>query len=663
METATSSYREKVTPSLSYTVGVDKILVEGKSDFQDILLIQSKCFGRTLVLDNQVQSCETDEACYHETLVHPAMLAHPNPKRVYIGGGGEGATAREILKHKSVETCVMVDLDKKVVDFCREHMTQWNNGVFEDPRFTCYYEDAYQWLVENVKTDADKFDVIVMDICDPLDAGPGWKLYTVEFYREVLQKFLNKGGILVTQSTGVDLSYPGNPEVTDPYLTIRNTFKAVFGEDKVRSYFADIPSFFYPWGFTVGSESAEALATYDRSAEEITAELKQRIGEDKFNALRHYDGITHKHMMALPRAAVQREIHHAFKRKDAVGIVRILLRQDTVSPKNSATALHRLARLKGCSKMLIPVLAEREEVLTKLVSHLEERSVDPQFLSNTLFAWSSTEKAIPRCLSVKAAMALNEGRLVRPLEGQNLANTLWAVASPPAHSEGYSERRDLMEAIVTHVVDACRLRDDKILQLSARELAISLWSLGKAYEQNLLDTTTWLESPTQRLARDVLLAALVNDGEVRPSAFTGRDISNILWSAVTLPSVVPAGVNLVEFLREQILTLAKSSWLTTLDLANITWGIHFSFMLGRNLLRRSFSSKANPFQKCYKALGTTGHYYYDLKELGDSRLERLPLSIRVLLESAVRNCDEFEVKTSDVENILNWSKTSKSQTE
>ncbi|KAF4662705.1 hypothetical protein FOZ61_002264 [Perkinsus olseni] len=306
MDSATSSYREKVTPSLSYTVGVDKILAEGKSDFQDILLIQSKCFGRTLVLDNQVQSCETDEACYHETLVHPAMLAHPNPKRVYIGGGGEGATAREILKHKSVETCVMVDLDKKVVDFCREHMTQWNKGVFEDPRFSCYYEDAYQWLVENVKTDADKFDVIVMDICDPLDAGPGWKLYAVEFYKEVLQKFLNKGGILVTQSTGVDLSYPGNPEVTDPYLTIRNTFKAVFGEDKVRSYFADIPSFFYPWGFTVGSESAEALATYDRSAEEITAELKQRIGEEKFNALRHYDGITHKHMMALPRAVRRR---------------------------------------------------------------------------------------------------------------------------------------------------------------------------------------------------------------------------------------------------------------------------------------------------------------------------------------------------------------------
>ncbi|KAF4718863.1 hypothetical protein FOZ63_012587, partial [Perkinsus olseni] len=134
------------------------------------------------------------------------------------------------------------------------------------------------------------------------------------------------------------------------------------------------------------------------------------------------------------------------------------------------------------------------------VEGLGSYNLSAQFLSNTLFAWSSTEKAIPRCLSMKAAMVLNEGRLSGPLEGQNLANTLWAVASPPAHSEGYSERRDLMEAIVTHV-DACRLSSDKILQLSARELAISLWSLGKAYEQNLLDTTTWLESPTQRLAR------------------------------------------------------------------------------------------------------------------------------------------------------------------
>lgn len=46
--------------------------------------------------------------------------------------------------------------------------------------------------------------------------------------------------------------------------------------------------------------------------------------------------------------------------------------------------------------------------------------------------------------------------------------------------------------------------------------------------------------------------------------------------------------------------------------------------------------------------------YYNLQQLGDSRLEKLPYSVRVLLESAVRNCDEFAVKGKDVENILDW---------
>jgi len=43
-----------------------------------------------------------------------------------------------------------------------------------------------------------------------------------------------------------------------------------------------------------------------------------------------------------------------------------------------------------------------------------------------------------------------------------------------------------------------------------------------------------------------------------------------------------------------------------------------------------------------------------LAELNDKRIERLPYSIRVLLESAIRNCDNFAINESDVENILNW---------
>lgn len=83
---------------------------------------------------------------------------------------------------------------------------------------------------------------------------------------------------------------------------------------------------------------------------------------------------------------------------------------------------------------------------------------------------------------------------------------------------------------------------------------------------------------------------------------------------------------------------------------------------------RAFASSAqpNPFDKSVKSsIDHAGkkHNFYKLPALGDSRIEKLPYSIRVLLESAVRNCDDFAVKESDVEKILDWSKTSKQDVE
>ena len=76
--------------------------------------------GKMLLLDNKVQSAQNDEFIYHESLVQPSMLMHANPKKVYIGGGGELATAREVLRHESVEKCVMVDIDEMVI-LCVNH--------------------------------------------------------------------------------------------------------------------------------------------------------------------------------------------------------------------------------------------------------------------------------------------------------------------------------------------------------------------------------------------------------------------------------------------------------------------------------------------------------------------------------------------------------------
>ncbi|CAF1809829.1 BnaC04g06410D [Brassica napus] len=73
----------------------------------------------------------------------------------------------------------------------------------------------------------------------------------------------------------------------------------------------------------------------------------------------------------------------------------------------------------------------------------------------------------------------------------------------------------------------------------------------------------------------------------------------------------------------------------------------------------------NPFRSILKTLDDGGKFgnYYSLRALNDSRIDKLPYSIRILLESAIRNCDEFQVKSKDVEKILDWENTSPKQVE
>lgn len=111
---------------------------------------------------------------YHESLVHPAMFAHPNPRLVAIIGGGEGATLREVLKHKSVEKAFMIEIDEQMVRVSREHLPGWSDcsnlvgsaaWCMDDPRADVRYENALTWFSDNYANTAssEKLDVIIMD--------------------------------------------------------------------------------------------------------------------------------------------------------------------------------------------------------------------------------------------------------------------------------------------------------------------------------------------------------------------------------------------------------------------------------------------------------------------------------------------------------------------
>jgi len=273
-----------VLPGERASYEVTRVLARAQSAFQDIEIAETRSFGRALFLDGAPQSAEADEFVYHEGLVHPALVAHPAPKRVLIAGGGEGATLREVLRHPSVERAVMVDIDGELVDLCREHLAVMHQGAFDDPRADVVIGDALAYLREST----EQFDAIIIDLTDPSEDGPIGELYSEGFYRLVASR-LAPGGIIVLQA------YTFGPGRTSWQDSIAATLGRVF--PIVRRYRAEVPFFKDSWAYLAASavrDPAALPATY------VDGVLRERGLED---ALRFYDGTTHLSMFALPKYA------------------------------------------------------------------------------------------------------------------------------------------------------------------------------------------------------------------------------------------------------------------------------------------------------------------------------------------------------------------------
>ena len=273
---------EVVSLDLSMLYRIRDVVYTGQTDYQKVDILQSEEFGRCLVLDGKTQSTEFDEHVYHECLVHPALLSHADPKSVFIGGGGEGTTLREVLAHRSVQKVTMIDLDKEVVDLCRRFLPQHHQGSFEDPRVKLLHQDARGYLAETDET----YDVIVLDLVDPLEGGPAYLLYTREFYETASQR-LNPGGILVTQSGPAGLI-----NYSECFTPIAHTLGGLFPE--IRPYTVYVPSFITPWGFTMAvSDPSNSLPGSD----DFMQEAQSRIAGE----LRYLDGVTCNGLFAVPR--------------------------------------------------------------------------------------------------------------------------------------------------------------------------------------------------------------------------------------------------------------------------------------------------------------------------------------------------------------------------
>ena len=268
------------TPFSYHVRGIKRVLYSGATKYQRIAIVEFEDVGKALVLDGKTQSTVYDEFIYHESLVHPAMITHPNPRRVLILGGGEGATAREVLRHRSVEGVVMVDIDDEVINISRDYLPEMHQGAFDNPKLRLVIGDGRKFVEES----RDKFDVIILDLTDPLEGGPSYLLYTVEFYTMIKDR-LNDDGLIVTQATSTFYALY-------TFAAIYRTMASVF--PIVRAYHTYVPSFDSTWGFVIGSKGPDPIAL---TPEEVDSRIRSRINGE----LRYYEGSIHRVLFTLPR--------------------------------------------------------------------------------------------------------------------------------------------------------------------------------------------------------------------------------------------------------------------------------------------------------------------------------------------------------------------------
>lgn len=235
---------EPMTGDDVYAHAVTRVLVDEQTEHQHLQVVESATYGTALVLDGQWQSSTGDEFIYHESMVHAAACAHGSPRSVLILGGAEGATAREVSKWPAIRRVVTCDIDRRVIEACREHMPQMASGAFDDPRHELVVGDAFEFI-DRVAETGERFDLVISDLSDPIEDGPSWRLFTRETFARC-KRAMDAGGVLIIQAGGLA------PAEVGLHARVSRTLADVF--EHVSSLQVPVPIFGTPLGMVLASD-------------------------------------------------------------------------------------------------------------------------------------------------------------------------------------------------------------------------------------------------------------------------------------------------------------------------------------------------------------------------------------------------------------------------
>jgi len=268
---------EPLNDSTGFYIKASAQIGDWQTRFQKMQIYDTPHYGKLFRLDGFNMTSEKEEFVYHENLIHPALTAHAAPRRVLVVGGGDGGSSEEALKHPSVESLTMVEIDGDVIEVAKQHFRAVHNGVFDNPKLRVLVDDGMRFVRET----QERFDLIALDLNDPV--GPAAALYSTEFFQQ-LRQALAPGGAL-TLHLGSPIAQP--QRVADLAQRLNAVFRVV------RVYTMYIPLYGSLWAMAVCSDKLDPKAF---TADEIDRRIEQR----RLQELRYYNGETHEGVFALP---------------------------------------------------------------------------------------------------------------------------------------------------------------------------------------------------------------------------------------------------------------------------------------------------------------------------------------------------------------------------
>jgi spermidine synthase len=276
-DVAPGTLTEYLTDDWAFFLKSSRQFEKFKSPHQAIEVHETAQFGKLFRLDGHFMTSEKDEFFYHENLVHLPAITHPQPVAALVVGGGDGGSAEELLKHPSIKSVTLCEIDLAVVDIARKYLQRVHNGAFDDARLTLKIEDGFAF----VRNATEQYDLIVLDLTDA--GGPSAALYTPDFYRACAARLRPTGAMSLHVASPI--AHPDR--VRETLASLRSAFAVV------TPYLTSVPLYGGLWMMACCSASLDPKGM-------SILDIDRRIAQRGIRNLQYYNGDMHRAALALP---------------------------------------------------------------------------------------------------------------------------------------------------------------------------------------------------------------------------------------------------------------------------------------------------------------------------------------------------------------------------